>query len=40
MPIQIVGLSWSMSSSWTSEGVFVPAPAQTVPTPRLIAARA
>ena len=40
MPIQQVGLRWLMSSSWVSDGVFVPAPHHTVPMPRLIAARA
>ena len=40
MPSQTVGLSWSMSSSWVSEGVLVPAPHHTVPMPWLIAVRA
>ncbi len=33
MPAQIVGFSSIIKSSWLSDGVFVPAPAQTVPSP-------
>ena len=33
MPIQTVGCIWSISSTWTADGVLAPEPAQFTPTP-------